>query len=269
MNKINNCIICGHTGYKIIEIKNKNIKYLKCERCGLYCIEPLPSVEISDQFYKNDYSKFLIENGINFFNLMRKCLEDIHFDKFISGKNNLNFLDIGSSTGHLLDYIKNKGLKVIGIEPSIDAAKYSVNNFGLDIKINKIEEVEFKKGSFDIIHMSHVIEHLFNPVCVIEKINSWLKENGILLISTPDSGGLFTKIYSTKWRLFQNDHLHLFNRQCLIRLLKRNGFKIEKVISWGSIPAGWTSSIIKKIADRIVKIFNKGDVVFIMAVKKI
>jgi len=112
-----------------------------------------------------------------------------------------------------------------------------------------------------------LIEHLNDPILFLKKIRELLAQDGYVLITTPNSSGLFAKYYSDSWRCIVDDHLYLFSKNNLKRLLERTGFKIVNLKTWGSIPAGGKSKMVKKILDRFVKIMNIGDVVSYLVIK--
>jgi len=75
--------------------------------------------------------------------------------------------------------------------------------------------------------MSQIIEHLPNPQGEIEEVQRILKQEGILIISTPDVESKYAKVTKEKWPMFNRlGHICFFSEKSLKVLFERNGFKI-------------------------------------------
>ena len=90
-------------------------------------------------------------------------------------------LDIGCGPGWLLSYLNNNWEKY-GVEISKFASK-NASKFG---KVFNGPLEEFSGENFDIIVMNHVIEHIKDPLLAIKNVKTMLKEDGTLIIGTPD-----------------------------------------------------------------------------------
>jgi SAM-dependent methyltransferase len=130
-----------------------------------------------------------------------------------------------------------------------------------------LEENNFPDNSFDVILASHLIEHLNEPKKFVEETYRILKNNGYIFITTPDISGFQSRIFGSRWRSAIFDHLYLFSRYTLSKMLKTAGFKIESCHSWGGLAAGSAPKAVKKIADFLAKRLNLGDVMIIRAKK--
>ena len=75
---------------------------------------------------------------------------------------------------------------------------------------------------FDVIWMSHVLEHLIEPDDFIKKIKNNLKKNGIFFIEVPNCE------YEPmlKNSIEKNPHLFHFTKKALIKLVENAGYKI-------------------------------------------
>ncbi len=78
---------------------------------------------------------------------------------------------------------------------------------------------------FSKIFLIEVIEHLLNPELVLRTARNRLKENGWIIITTPNAHGWRARIQKTKWREAQNPtHINLFSFKALSICLKRAGY---------------------------------------------
>lgn len=169
----------------------------------------------------DDYKKYesLFEN------IFRKRVNLI--SKFVKkGK----MLEIGSATGVMLMLFKSRGWDALGIEPSGSCKE--AEGKGLRVLNVKFEEAKLPKDYFDLVVLNHTLEHMDNPMSVLKRVNTLLKEGGIVFIDVPNAGGLGAKILGKHWPyLLPNEHKHQFTKKELNNLLDKSGFK---VVHWES-----------------------------------
>jgi len=70
-----------------------------------------------------------------------------------------------------------------------------------------IEDCDFEENTFDVILFTAVLEHLYEPAAIIEKVMTWLKPNGLLFIEVPSSDWLTNKIYNFIYRIQGKDYV--------------------------------------------------------------
>jgi SAM-dependent methyltransferase len=98
-------------------------------------------------------------------------------------------LDVGTGKAQIANWFAKKGFTVTG-------TGISVSSYEIDIKEAKeseaieiiecnVENMPFKDGSFDIIIMSHVLEHCYNTGLALQEVKRVLSPNGILCIFVP------------------------------------------------------------------------------------
>jgi len=254
------CNICNSSdNYKFLEMDG--FVYKKCKKCGLVYQNPRAIFSDLKDRYKDNYFDYEHPNQENFFNLMKLGLRDIHFDEITQkfGKNK-NFLDIGCATGLLLNYMNKRHWKTKGVDICRPSAEYGIKRFGLDIFIGTIEEASFPSSYFDVVHLSHLIEHVPEPKRTLLEIKRVLKRDGYMILTTPNVGGFQARIAKNHWRSAISDHIFLFSKKTMHELLKITGFEVINQISWGGIPVGKRPWFIKNPADKLAKLLNVGDV---------
>jgi SAM-dependent methyltransferase len=95
----------------------------------------------------------------------------------------------------------------------------------LNVLQGGIEQFNNDESLFDVITLSHVIEHLHDPVKVLKACHRLLKPTGRLWLETPNIDSLGHRQYMENWRgLEPPRHLVLFNRQSLAQALLGTGF---------------------------------------------
>ena len=132
-------------------------------------------------------------------------------------------LDIGCGNGEFLRFADRFGWHVVGIdfdEGAITAAKSD----GLDVRVGGVE-ILGEDEKFDFISLSHVIEHVYDPVVLLETCRSLLNEGGVLWLETPNVDSVGRDLYRSSWRGFEPPrHVLLFNNTSLRSLLSRLGY---------------------------------------------
>ena len=143
-------------------------------------------------------------------------------------------LDIGSATGVFLGRLRDKGWEVWGVEPGVEAGQASIALLGLDpdrVRLTTLEEADFPSETFDLVTMSHVLEHLHDPLAALKKVNTWLKPTGRLKLWCPNYDSLERRIFGRYWLgLDVPRHLYHFTPASLAALLATAGFVPLKVV---------------------------------------
>jgi 2-polyprenyl-3-methyl-5-hydroxy-6-metoxy-1,4-benzoquinol methylase len=132
-------------------------------------------------------------------------------------------LDIGTAGGAFLEAATQFGYKAFGMEPSSDLVERGRAR-GLNIEQGTIESHSFELGSFDMVCLWDVIEHLPDPKAALLEVKKLLKPDGILLINYPDIGTLQAKLAGKRFWWILSVHLHHFTRKSIFEICRRTGF---------------------------------------------
>ena len=259
------CAVCGSADarerYALAEAR-----FVRCRQCGHTYQSPCPVFDDLKDRYQDAYFDYEIENEQAFFRLMLQGLGDIEFQHIESSLNgNRRFLDVGCATGMLLEHMKDRGWNVRGVEICAPAAEYGARERGVTIDVTTLEESGLATGAFDVVHLSHLIEHVPDPRAFLAEAARVTKTGGHLVMVTPDIDGFQSRLFGKRWRSAIADHLHLFSYRVLRRLVEESGFEVVKKRSWGGIAAGMAPPGLKRIADTWAKRLNAGDVMILLA----
>jgi 2-polyprenyl-3-methyl-5-hydroxy-6-metoxy-1,4-benzoquinol methylase/ribosomal protein S27E len=258
MKKITKCNICGKTLFeslfyekdKLHKIRGK-FGVVKCLSCGLIFINPQPSFKELKKYYPKKYYSFdKIRTLSKDKNVRLKLfLYRLYYDKnnhrpFLRAifypikylirttevSSKYKILDVGCGSGQFLYEMKKLGIKELhGVEPGGFDQKSAIK-YGLKIKKTDLLAENYPNSYFDLITMSHVLEHTNNPSQIIKETKRILKQKGKLIISVPNSRSLNFFLFRKNWfNLDVPRHLFTFNDINLPNLLRKNGFKIIKL----------------------------------------
>ena len=151
------------------------------------------------------------------------------FDKFVCflrypGKG-ARVLDIGCGNGRVMMQLRSVGWEVSGVEPDPKSAAQA-QAAGLDVRPGLLESGAWPAGHFDAITMSHVIEHLHDPVGVLRTCAEVLKSGGQISIATPNLASRGHEIFGADWfALDPPRHLVLFTPNSLRKAFELSGFE--------------------------------------------
>lgn len=215
------CDLCGSGPFELVSnVKRREgqFRLVKCANCGLVFINPLPGPkELSRMYETNQLAN--LEFGVSseegdkkIFN-SRLGLAEKYMRK---GK----LLDIGCSSGTFMQAAKKRGWVSSGVEINKKSAEFCRKN-GFKV----FGSVSSAKGSFDMINLGDVIEHVKSPKSFIREVKPLLREGGMLMVSTPNFSSLFVRITQVK----PPEHIFYFTKETLSRLLEQCGFEIIAV----------------------------------------
>ncbi len=159
-----------------------------------------------------------------------------------SANDNMNVLDAGSGFGQYSYYLskQSESWKILGVDVKEEQIEDCNRFFS---QIGKSEQVKFeyadltkyeKQEAFDLILSVDVMEHILEDVEVFKNFHKSLKENGMVLISTPsDQGG--SDVHDEDDHSFIDEHVRDgYNIQEIEDKLKSAGFsKVDAAYSYG------------------------------------
>jgi 2-polyprenyl-3-methyl-5-hydroxy-6-metoxy-1,4-benzoquinol methylase len=215
---------------------------IRCLRCGLVRTSPRPTRDTIGAYYPASYTAYSSDVGDGSFT--RRALKALvhlpytvrygRYEAGISSTPKGRILDVGCGSGKLLTECARLGWEVWGIEPDRESAESLIERLNLPperIAMSIAEEASLPSGFFDLIIMSHVLEHVFNPRLVLAKAHDWLRPGGILRIWVPNISSLESRVFRRYWfGLDLPRHLWHYDRHTLRSLLAESEFQLERVI---------------------------------------
>jgi len=181
------------------------------------------------------------------YRLFRRTEEVLEVIKTYKGDEIDAILDIGTADALMLDML-NQNLnikKAVGLDRSIELLSTNKNP-KLRLVQGDATELPFEDNSFDVVVATAVIEHVSEPEKMITECHRVLRQNGIVIITTPDP---FFECIATKLRYLKEEHHQkTFRLSELKPLFESQGFKILKAEKFMMSPIGFPHEIeIEKI----------------------
>lgn len=132
-------------------------------------------------------------------------------------------LDVGFGDGAFLERARSAGWQVTGVDfdpATVEAARKR----GLDVYEGALDSLGGGAGPYDVITLSHVIEHVHDPRALVREIVRRLKPGGLAWIETPNLASSGHRRFGAAWRgLEPPRHLVLFDWDSLEGLLRAEG----------------------------------------------
>lgn len=148
-------------------------------------------------------------------------------------------LDVGCGDGAFLAQMRSLGWEVEGLESDPAAVRIARTRRGLAVTEATIGGARLPEESYDAITMSHVIEHLWEPVQDLASVSAWLKPAGTLVLRTPNVDSLGHRRFQEDWMPLEPPrHIHLFTTRTLRVCVERAGLRVVDLHTSARIAQG-------------------------------
>lgn len=173
----------------------RSVQYrlMSCSACSLVWLADPPPPEQMGEHYGQDYDQSVARAG--------------DFPERWSGrvaviaqsKKGGTLLDLGCSSGGFLGAMRSPAWTLHGIEMSQEVARRAEAASGATVFVGDIPDAPYAPNSFDVITCFHVLEHVYEPLVVLQRIESWLKPGGIFYFMVPNIDSAGARIFGSYW----------------------------------------------------------------------
>lgn len=238
---IEKCPLCGSPDLKkVFDVvdhfsSGESFPVCDCRSCGFRFTNNFPSEDLIGKYYDSpDYiSHSDSDKGIanKLYHLTRRYMlaEKAKLVSCYAGGEPGRLLDVGCGTGYFLQTAKEKGFTVTGIEKNERARMHAITRFGLDVKDDK-SFFDIADGSFNVVTLWHVLEHLEHLNESIKKVRDILTPDGIAVMALPNHQGYDARFYQTSWAAYDVPrHLWHFSANAIEKMLNKHRLKIMDI----------------------------------------
>jgi len=202
-----------------------NISVYKCNKSGMIFLNTSNHINLNYYNEKEPTHSY----GTNKREMIKSNQDSLRrFSDFSDVIRNKNWIDIGSGSGAMLDLFGPISKSYIGVEPQ-KRARESLKELGHDVRAS-VKEIH--NESFDVVTMFHVLEHIDNPLDILNDIKKVMSPGSKLIIEVPHAEDFLLKLISSdsfKSHTFWSEHLVLHTRQTITALLEYAGFNVVAV----------------------------------------
>jgi 2-polyprenyl-3-methyl-5-hydroxy-6-metoxy-1,4-benzoquinol methylase len=213
----------------VVYLKSKNFEIFRCNSCTNAWTSPPPEAidYESRDFHKLEIStkNDAIKSITNLPNQWQRSIQQQlaliqnHVPKKAS------ILEIGCGEGIFLMELKKDNYITFGIEPSKSAAERAVIS-GLEVVQGYFPNDLSSERKYDLVILSHVLEHLEKPTEIIEAIKNVLSPHGKVLLIQTNYEGIIPRLLQRRWYAWVYDqHYWHFTPAGIINIAEKVGLK--------------------------------------------
>jgi len=232
------CLLCGSDVHEPLVVSTRMIRssfagtqVVRCRECGLDYLTPIPHQP--PDLYEEGYWRAYQDAGMVFpteavlHPRYRRRLEAVQGRLGKAGR----LLEIGIGHGGFMQLGARAGWDVTGVELSRYAAEQVQQRLGLPVIHGSIETAALPDGHYDMVHMSHVLEHLSDPLAALGRIRRLLRPGGVVAIEVPNElENLHVRLQRAIGRVrpypVRSTHICFFTPASLRATLVRAGFDV-------------------------------------------
>lgn len=210
---LNLCALCGTPdGTPLFAVDGS--LHVRCDSCELVreASRPMATSKVYDSDYystessKGGYANYVLDASINKLTFEERLAS---IEQHLGRKGRL--LDVGCALGDFVEVAVEQGWDAEGVEISAYAAA-EARSKGLRVYTGVLEDLRLPSGSYDVITLYDVVEHLTDPVATLREVYRLLSPGGVLHMVTPNVGGLQARVLGSKWYHYKpGEHIYLFS----------------------------------------------------------
>ena len=275
-----NCELCGSSQADVV-VRQKDLLHrvtddtytiVRCAACGFLYLNPRPTEAEIGRFYPDTYyappapprrlsrvKRWVMEDYYGYpsehssarpRSIRKILLYPEMLRRRLTGRTILpwigkgTLLDVGCGHGVSAAMLAQQGWTVYGLDFSQVAAVHACALLGEDrVHVGDLFSARYPDCQFDVVLMSHSLEHLYHPKRVLAEVRRILKEEGMLVIAVPNAQSWEAALCGRWWGPWDPPrHLFHFTKETLARLLGQAGFSVTQLRT-GVTAAHLTSSV--------------------------
>lgn len=244
IDAVDACPLCGGRRRAPVLDAEAGLAVVRCRDCGLVHATGQYAAEfLSDDYYAGRAVTTAAASGDRARpGSERKRRSAALYDRLCGGRISANArrpgaraLDIGCNTGLLLDVWRELGYQTEGIERS--PAGESALAAGHVVHALDVETHELGLPRYDLISMTHVLEHLRRPIAGLVWIRRHLAAHGLAVVEVPNWADRMRPLWGRRYRPLElGDHVSFFERATLQAAAERAGLRVLAL--WSAPQAG-------------------------------
>ena len=231
----NGCSLCGGGEFSLLAEGDRygfDLNKQICNQCGLIQTYPSPSEKFHKKFYSHYYRPLYLKNKqVEYWSVIKeqtdkglKYLQYLQSNGLANELKELSIVEIGCSSAGTINTIKPHVKSEQGCDLDIEAIKFAKREFNLNVEVG-MYPAKLPKGR-KVFIMSHVLEHVFNPLVTLKHLRSLMNQDDYLFIAVPGINMVAKGDYKNDLRrYFHIAHVTDFTGTTLCNVAQQAGFK--------------------------------------------
>lgn len=216
-------------------LKKDGFNIVKCQECGLVYVSEILFEKFYDDTYSSEkYAAVVAQLGFDSHLYRKERFGMERVSKLAQYWNEAklpSLLDVGCSTGFVVDAANDFGWDARGIDLNTHAVEYGKKNYNLRLSSENFFDIDDR---FDFIGMYDVLEHVTNPAAFLQRAFDRLNGNGFLHIYVPNWDSASRYVLEDKAHfIWPSHHLTYFTPDTLSRMVQSIGFEVIEMETEG------------------------------------
>jgi SAM-dependent methyltransferase len=193
------CPLCGAEELEEFLVDGVGIRVARCGGCALRFMNPQYTDESLERFYA-DY-RIDDKRPLGDFDPERRGRKTRNLSRITRWQPSGRFLGVGCGDGLELVLARELGFDVTGVEIDAARAEEIAERLGLEMVAGDLREADLAVGTWSVIFMDQVLEHLKQPAAYLRRAWELLEPVGVLYIGVPNIRSISSELKSFKDRI--------------------------------------------------------------------
>src|SRR6185295_17898748 len=219
------------------ELDKDHLTIVRCNRCDLVYVNPtFDEAHYKRVYVSAEYQEIVRDLGIKShdYRTRRFGQERVRLmSDQLPGMTSPNYLDVGCSTGFVVEAARDAGWKAIGVDLNPSAIEFGRTR-GLDLRAVDLEASGFEPESFDAVSLFDVLEHLIDPGATLQACGRLLRPGGIVFLYVPNYDSASRLLMGKDAHfIWPTHHLNYYTPATIRDLLRRHGLETAYIATEG------------------------------------
>jgi 2-polyprenyl-3-methyl-5-hydroxy-6-metoxy-1,4-benzoquinol methylase len=221
------CPTCGSADARH-ELDKDHLQLVRCAACDLVYVSPtFDEAHYREVYASEQYQEIVRDLGIKSheYRVERFGRERVSIMARYLDAERPRYLDVGCSTGFVVEAARDAGWKAIGTDLNPSAVEFGLGR-QLDLRTVAIEDASFEPESFDAVSLFDVLEHLIDPLATLRTCARLLRPGGIVFLYVPNYDSASRLLMGKDAHfIWPTHHLNYYTPATIRDLLAREGLE--------------------------------------------
>ena len=245
------CYLCGsRANRQFIQAEDDlggtpgRFRFVRCLNCGLAYQNPRVPLDRIGAYYDDTYIAHRKKRNWGVLTpLFERAMHKLDTDKagivarYLPLGPGTDVLDVGCAVGTFLAHLREKyGAAVTGVDFKDLSSAETLH--GVEFHCGLFYEADLAPNRFDLVTMWHFLEHDYDPMRSLATAHRVMKPGGTLVVEVPRLDSRTFSWFGDRWPGLQApQHTVLYDRETLLRAVRKCGFEVVDYLPYGAFPA--------------------------------